>query len=44
MGRLFKLIFFLLVLGFAAFLGFAYLGDFAPDRVEVVVPVELDAD
>lgn len=44
MGRLFKLLVFLIVIGIVAFIGYAYLGDLAPNRVEVSEPVELDAN
>ncbi|MGG7644616.1 hypothetical protein ACQ5SP_07360 [Rhodovulum sp. YNF3179] len=44
MGRVLKLVFFLIVIGFVALVGFAYLGDMAPDRQEVNEPVTLDVD
>ncbi|GAA6175509.1 hypothetical protein [Sulfitobacter pacificus] len=49
MGKLIKLLIFLLVLGFAALVGFAYLGpffgaEFAPAQVEIRQPVTLGAD
>jgi hypothetical protein len=43
MGRLFKVLLVLLVMAFVALAGFAYLGDLAPERVEVQEPVTLDA-
>lgn len=44
MGRLWKLIFFLIVLAILGFIGFAYLGDLSPNQSLVSEPVELDAD
>ena len=44
MGRLFTLILVLLLLGFIGLVGYAYLGDMAPDSADVKVPVVLDAD
>jgi len=44
MGRLFKLVFILVVLGFLALVGYAYLGDLAPVRSEMKQPVELNVD
>ncbi len=49
MGRIFKYIGYLAVLGFLALVGYAYLGpylgaDFSPDQVEVTKPVTLDVD
>lgn len=46
MGRLFKLLIFLLVVGFIGLVGYAYVGpffgaDFAPAQVETRVPVTL---
>ncbi len=43
-GRIFKVLLFLLVLGFIGLTGFAYLGDLTPDQTEVREPVELNAD
>lgn len=43
MGRLFKFLLFLILLGILAFIGFAYLGDLSPSQDDVVTPVELDA-
>ncbi|KKK67899.1 hypothetical protein LCGC14_2949480, partial [marine sediment metagenome] len=42
MFRILKLLFFLLIIGFIALIGYAYLGDLSPDRSEVVEPVTLD--
>ena len=42
MGRLWKVILFLIVLGILAFIGFAYLGDISPEQGLVQEPVELD--
>ena len=49
MGRLFKLLIFLLVLGFIGLVGYAYIGpylgeDFSPAQKEIRVPVTLDAN
>ena len=44
MIRLFKALIFLLVIGFIALVGYAYLGDLEPERVEVREPVSLDVD
>jgi hypothetical protein len=44
MGRLFKAIFVLAVLGFAALTGYAYLGDYAPEVREISRPVTLDVN
>ncbi len=44
MGRLLKLLFFLVILGAIALVGFAYLGDLSPEQSDVVEPVELDAN
>ena len=44
MGRLFKALLVILVLGFLGLTGYAYFGDLAPERVEVTEPVTLDAD
>lgn len=44
MKRLFKLVFFLIVVGIIAVIGNAYLGDLSPNRVEVNQPVELDGN
>lgn len=42
MLRLFKLIFIFAILGFVGLVGYAYLGDLAPEQVEVTQPVTLD--
>jgi len=44
MGRLIRLVFVLVVLGFIAMVGYAYLVDMAPVGAEVKVPVVLHAD
>ena len=44
MGRLFKLIVFLILLAAVAVVGYAYLGDLEPDRMEVNQPIELNVD
>ena len=44
MGRLWKFILVLIVLGALALIGFAYFGDLTPDRNVVSEPVELDAE
>lgn len=44
MGRIFKALFFLALLGFIALAGFAYVGDLSPRQAEVKVPVTLNAD
>jgi hypothetical protein len=46
MGKLIKLLFFLLVFGFIGLVAYAYLGpffgaNFAPDQIEVREPVQL---
>lgn len=40
--RLFKLLFFLVILGFIALVGYAYLGDLSPDTQNRTRPVILD--
>lgn len=44
MGRILKALVLLLILGFIGLVGFAYLGDLAPDRQQVNQPVTLDVD
>jgi len=44
MGRLLKVVVFLLILGFASLVGYAYIGDLSPDVIEVNQPVTLDAE
>lgn len=41
MVRLFKLLALLAIIGLIAVIGYAYLGDLQPDRVEVNKPVQL---
>ncbi|QUJ77532.1 hypothetical protein KDD17_06000 [Sulfitobacter albidus] len=47
LGKLFKLLFILVILGFIGLVGFAYVGpfmgvDFAPPKTEIRMPVTLD--
>jgi len=44
MGRLFKLLLFLIVIGAVALVGYAYLGDLSPGQEDVSEPVEFDAE
>ncbi|MEM6941735.1 MAG: hypothetical protein AAF509_16595 [Pseudomonadota bacterium] len=49
MGKLIKLLIYLIVLGFIALVGYAYVGpffgaDFAPAQVEMREPVTLEAN
>ncbi|WP_264473548.1 hypothetical protein [Rhodobacter sp. Har01] len=44
MGRIFKALVLLAIIGFVGLTGFAYLGDLSPDQQEVKKPVVLDAD
>ncbi len=44
MLRLIKAIFILALLAFLGLTGYAYLGDMAPQRSEISVPVELNVD
>ncbi len=44
MGRILKVVAVLVVLGALALVGFAYLGDLAPQQSETRLPVTLDAD
>ncbi|EPX81038.1 hypothetical protein [Litoreibacter arenae] len=44
MIRLLKALVFLIVVGIVAIIGYAYLGDLTPNRVEVNQPVTLDAN
>lgn len=44
MGRLIKLLVFLIIVGIFAIIGYAYLGDLSPNRSEVNQPVELDGN
>jgi hypothetical protein len=49
MGRIFKWLFYLLIVGAFVLVGYAYIGpffgaDFSPPTSEITQPVELDAD
>ena len=44
MGRLLKLLFFLVLVGVLALVGYAYLGDLSPEQSDVTQPVELNAN
>ena len=49
MGKLFKLLIFLLIVGFIGLAGYAYVGpflgvDFSPEQIETRQPVTLTAD
>lgn len=44
MVRLFKALIFFIVMGIAGIIGYAYLGDLTPNRVEVNQPVILDVN
>jgi hypothetical protein len=44
MGRIFKALIFLVVIGFFGLTAYAYLGDLAPVQSEVKQPVVLNAD
>ena len=44
MGRIFKALLVLALLGFIGLTGYAYLGDLSPAQGEVKVPVTLNAD
>jgi len=44
LGRVFKVLLFLLVLGIIGLSGYAYLGDLSPERSETRVPVILNVD
>ena len=44
MGRLVKLVLFLVLLAFLGLVGFAYLGDLSPEKKQVTQPVTLDVD
>lgn len=43
MGRLFKLLAILIVLGAIGVVGYAYLGDLSPEQDDRSVPVDLNA-
>lgn len=42
MGRVIKILLFLLVIGFIGLTGYAYLGDLSPNQIESREPVTLD--
>jgi len=42
--RLLKALVFLILIGIVGLIGYAYLGDLSPSRVEVNQPVTLDAN
>lgn len=44
LGRIFKLVFVLVILGAVGLVGYAYLADLSPDQKQVTVPVTLNAD
>ena len=44
LGRILKVLLFLLVLGFIGLTGFAYLGDLSPDQTDIREPVTLNVD
>ncbi|WP_263626697.1 hypothetical protein [Xinfangfangia pollutisoli] len=44
MGRIFKALIVLAILGFVGLTAFAYLGDLTPVQTEVTKPVVLDAE
>lgn len=44
MGRIFKALVFLLLVGFFGLAGYAYLGDLSPETREVSQPVTLNVD
>ncbi|WP_277602960.1 hypothetical protein [Paragemmobacter kunshanensis] len=44
MGRIFKAVLMLAILGFIGLTGYAYLGNLDPEQAEVTVPVTLNAD
>lgn len=44
MGRLIKLLFILILLGFVGLTGFAYLGDLSPDQKTVTEQKTLNVD
>ena len=44
MGRLFKALIVLAIIGLAGLTAFAYLGDLSPSQTEVTKPVVLNAD
>ena len=44
MGKLFKLVLFLIVVSIVAIIGFAYLGDLSPQQTDIRQPVTLDVN
>lgn len=44
LGKIFKLLLFLMVLGAVALVGYAYLGDLSPDQSDMREPVTLDVE
>jgi hypothetical protein len=44
MGKLFKLVLFLIVMLFVGFIGFAYFGDLSPQQSDIRQPVTLDVN
>lgn len=44
MGRLFKILFYLLILGFIGLVGFAFLGDLSPQQEVINEPVQLNVN
>lgn len=49
MGKIFKLLFFLMIVGFIGLVGYAYVGEFfganfSPPQSETRVPVTLDTE
>ncbi|MEE9389407.1 MAG: hypothetical protein V3U96_12450 [Paracoccaceae bacterium] len=44
MGKLFKLVLFLVVMGFVGVIGFAYIGDLSPSQTDTRQPVVIDVD
>lgn len=44
MGRIFKVLLFLMIVGLIGLVGFAYLGNLEPAQSQVTQPVTLDAD
>jgi hypothetical protein len=44
LGRIFKLVFILVLLGAVGLVGYAYVADLSPAQEQVTVPVTLNAD
>jgi hypothetical protein len=44
LGRIFKLVFILVLLGAVGLVGYAYVADLSPKQEQVTVPVTLNAD